>query len=301
MTTNPTPDLCPNCQHPQHTPGTECETQVSHGPNRWHLCLCLARPGAALPCPPQMTCQGGTLGYADIWYLQQGHTLMSTEGEISPEVLKTGPVSVGFPSDPAASAVVAVAAPPTGQTALRDRIAEVLARFGDVDQHAMAAAVLAVLPAGSEDTTTTRADALAEAIAAVEAERDATDVNVAVYPRYDQRQRNALDSGIRVLRRLAAETRQGCTLCGHLTCVGGHPCGVISTQQGDLPEPCACTGPAEPTAEETARNHVIALHQIGEQLAGIESWMWEHLADVRGAARQPAASAGVQTDEETSR
>lgn len=109
MTTDPTPaDLCPNCQHPQHLPGTECETRVHHGRN-FHACLCLARPGAALPCPPQMTCQGGTLGYSDIWYLQQGHSLSSADGVISPEVLKLGPASVGFPSrddEPAPSAAV---------------------------------------------------------------------------------------------------------------------------------------------------------------------------------------------------
>lgn len=42
----------------------------------------------------------------------------------------------------------------------------------------------------------------------------------------------------------------------------------------------------QPTAEEIARGHVLALHLIGEQLAGIESWMWEHLADVRNAAKE---------------
>jgi len=88
-----TPDRnCPNCNHPQHLPGTECEGGVDHGPKRWHRCLCLARPGAALPCPPQMNCQGGTLGYADVWYLQHGHTLMSVDGVVSPEALRMAPV-----------------------------------------------------------------------------------------------------------------------------------------------------------------------------------------------------------------
>lgn len=120
---------CPNCQHDQHLPGTECGATVGHGPNRWHLCLCLARPGAALPCPPQMTCQGGTLGYSDVWYLQQGHSLSSADGVISPEVL--GPVAVGFPTpDAAAPAAVSVPPPATradDQAALRDRIADTLA------------------------------------------------------------------------------------------------------------------------------------------------------------------------------
>ncbi|MEV5770113.1 hypothetical protein AB0L49_02415 [Streptomyces antimycoticus] len=89
--TNTDPADCPDCAHPPHLSGTECEATVSHGPNRWHRCLCLARPGAALPCPPQMTCQGGTLGYADIWYLQRGHTLAGADGEISPEMLRVEP------------------------------------------------------------------------------------------------------------------------------------------------------------------------------------------------------------------
>lgn len=42
---------------------------------------------------------------------------------------------------------------------------------------------------------------------------------------------------------------------------------------------------AEPTVEDIARANVLALHQIGEQLAGIESWMWEHLANVRETAK----------------
>lgn len=82
---------CPNCEHDAHLPGTECGTPVHHGPSRMHLCLCLARPGAALSCPPQMTCQGGTLDYSDIWYLQHGHSLMSADGTISPEVLRVEP------------------------------------------------------------------------------------------------------------------------------------------------------------------------------------------------------------------
>ncbi|WP_329215144.1 hypothetical protein OG352_06135 [Streptomyces sp. NBC_01485] len=60
------------------------------------------------------------------------------------------------------------------------------------------AAELAVLPVPVD-----RAAVLAEAIAAIEAEQEATDVNVAVYPRYDAKERAALGSAMRVLRRLA--------------------------------------------------------------------------------------------------
>ncbi len=57
-------------------------------------------------------------------------------------------------------------------------------------------------------------------------------------------------------------------------------------------------GPAqEPeTEEQRVRAHVTTLHLIGEQLAGVESWMWEHLANVRDAER-PAA--GEQPDTQT--
>lgn len=92
-------DTCPDCQHPRHLPGTECESRVHHGRN-FHVCLCLARPGAALACPPQMTCQGGTLGYTDIWYLQRGHSLSGTDGVISPEVLRLDPTRIATPPDP---------------------------------------------------------------------------------------------------------------------------------------------------------------------------------------------------------
>ncbi|MFM9595718.1 hypothetical protein ACKI1J_24340 [Streptomyces scabiei] len=59
---------------------------------------------------------------------------------------------------------------------------------------------------------------------------------------------------------------------------------IISALMGDEAQPTTTPEP-EPTAEEIARANVLALHQIGEQLAGIESWMWEHLANVRDAAK----------------
>ncbi|MDF2710615.1 MAG: hypothetical protein K0R62_6267 [Nonomuraea muscovyensis] len=105
-------DLCPNCQHPRHLPGTDCTGGVTHGRN-FHSCLCLARPGAALACPPQLKCQGGTLGYTDIWYLQHGHTLMGEDGAISPEVLRPDPTRTA----PAAVPVP----PPADQTAEAER------------------------------------------------------------------------------------------------------------------------------------------------------------------------------------
>jgi hypothetical protein len=42
-------------------------------------------------------------------------------------------------------------------------------------------------------------------------------------------------------------------------------------------------GPEEPTEEQIVRNHVTTLHLIGEQLADVESWVWEQLAKTRAA------------------
>jgi hypothetical protein len=125
-------DACPNCQHPHHLPGTECQTPVHHGPHRWHLCLCLARPGATLSCPPQMTCQGGTLGYADLWYLQHGHVLVGEDGEIAPAAVEPGVASVGFPSEAAVTPPVAA---PATQAALAEDLRYVLNYRGPGHAH----------------------------------------------------------------------------------------------------------------------------------------------------------------------
>ncbi|WP_093802234.1 hypothetical protein [Streptomyces sp. Wb2n-11] len=47
---------------------------------------------------------------------------------------------------------------------------------------------------------------------------------------------------LRVEDALAVTQQQECTLCGHLTCMGGKPCGVISTERGELHEPCGRQG-----------------------------------------------------------
>lgn len=79
----------------------------------------------------------------------------------------------------------------------------------------------------------------------------------------------------------------------------GDPCANHEREQAHAEGEHAFCGPecteAEPTPEQTVRNHVLALHQIGEQLAGIESWMWEHLADARDAA---VSGPGGVADEE---
>ncbi|MFF7550905.1 hypothetical protein ACFZCU_45985 [Streptomyces canus] len=110
-----------------------------------------------------------------------------------------------------------VAVPPT--TALRDRIRRVLAQvdgfdFDSLEPHdyqIQAAAILAVLAAGSEDTTTTRADVLREAADAV----FALDYDVMVGEEGDENlgsMREAWDLGTihayKLLRRMAREAQQ---------------------------------------------------------------------------------------------
>jgi hypothetical protein len=86
-----------------------------------------------------MTCQGGALGYGDIWYLQRGHSLSSANGVITPEVLATTPT----PSAAAPSA-------PDDRAALLQRIAKavqgVLPMSSSLACDVVADAVLAVLP-----------------------------------------------------------------------------------------------------------------------------------------------------------
>jgi hypothetical protein len=53
-----------------------------------------------------------------------------------------------------------------------------------------------------------RAEALNEAAAEVDVEREATDVNVAVYPRYDAGQKRALSRASALLRAMATNTTQ---------------------------------------------------------------------------------------------
>ncbi|WP_328336799.1 hypothetical protein [Streptomyces violaceus] len=59
------------------------------------------------------------------------------------------------------------------------------------------------------------------------------------------------------------------------------------------------TPPAEqgaPSPDKIVSEHVTTLHLIGEQLAQVESWMWEHLADVRAAAVEPPADRAALRD-----
>lgn len=72
---------CADCGHPEHAPGTDCETPVHHGPSRMHLCLCLHKPDACEACPPPLNCQGGPFGYSDVYYLQRGISLRSKHNE----------------------------------------------------------------------------------------------------------------------------------------------------------------------------------------------------------------------------
>ncbi|MFJ3141668.1 hypothetical protein ACIPJM_04355 [Streptomyces halstedii] len=114
MPTSPTPAdrpadqlRCSGCGHAQHGAGIKCEAGVEHGPKHWHRCLCLARPYASTACPPPMHCQGGALGYADVYYLQRGHTVTGANGQkITPDVLKLLPWVDGDPLHKAIAAAI---------------------------------------------------------------------------------------------------------------------------------------------------------------------------------------------------
>jgi hypothetical protein len=202
--TNPTDTIaiCPGCQHPAHDPDVECEGGVDHGSKHWHRCLCLNRPGSSTACHPLMDCQGGKLGYSDIWYLQRGHTLSSADGPVTPDAL-TAP--------PAALPVSVV----SGQT-LRDRVVAALyeARrpgLGGMSEAEavayMADAVLAVLP--PDGHTTNRADVLREAADRIDQTREPFPIAV----------QNGITWATAELRRLAAEAPQpepdtACAHCG---------------------------------------------------------------------------------------
>ncbi|WP_128977261.1 hypothetical protein [Streptomyces roseicoloratus] len=70
-TAQPATEAVCACGHAAHAPGTECEDGVNHGSKRWHRCLCLNLVDADSACPPDMDCQGGTLGYSDVWHRQR--------------------------------------------------------------------------------------------------------------------------------------------------------------------------------------------------------------------------------------
>ncbi|MFC8676731.1 hypothetical protein ACFUEN_29100 [Streptomyces griseorubiginosus] len=133
-----TDTACPGCQHPAHAPDVECEGGIDHGSKHWHRCLCLNRPGSNTSCHPLMDCQGGKLGYSDIWYLQRGHTLSSAGGPITPDLLTQKPAPVCkfadgchrvVPCDPGCAPPVVV----SGQT-LRDRVAEAVPPLTEADR-----------------------------------------------------------------------------------------------------------------------------------------------------------------------
>lgn len=286
-TTNPQ-DACPNCSHPHHLPGTECQTPVHHGPNRWHLCLCLARPGAALSCPPQMTCQGGTLGYADVWYLQHGHTLLGEDGTIAPAVFETGVASVGFPSgpdiSPPPSAVVSA-----DRATLRNRIAEALYThnhpgwaigYSDLDRDerdtylARADAVLAVMSERADRATLLREAAdIAESLRQFETASGArksaqVSENVGILRVVGE------------LRRKANEAEFAATPCSPVVpCEdGGEPCDVHERLLGhfddshELCPPNCADGPRRVAAEEQpAETQALDLSTLAAALDGLHT------------------------------
>jgi hypothetical protein len=109
-----------------------------------------------------MDCQGGKLGYSDVWHLKRGHTLQSSNGPITPDALKTD-------AAPAVQAPAADRAVPTdrvdGHPQLEAIAAAVWERCGRSDSSmcveddprniavAALAALAAVLPAPTNRAT----------------------------------------------------------------------------------------------------------------------------------------------------
>ncbi|MGW7630483.1 hypothetical protein ACWGKO_16330 [Streptomyces griseoincarnatus] len=157
-------------------------------------------------------------------------------------------------------AAVSAAVPPPTQTAPRDRIAEALMQWAESNNSPQYGAMRR--PATVVQNAYSRADAV---LAVLPPTTDQAAVlrwaadhieDHELLPTRDLKFVRGVDWTLNVLRRMADET---------------------ATE----------TPAAEPTAEDIARAHVTSLHLIGEQLSTIESWFWEHLADVRDAgARQ---------------
>ena len=128
-------------------------------------------------------------------------------------------------------------------------------RETDWDAH-IADVVLAVLPPPAD-----RAAVLREVADAVAADRAETLARVMRTVPSDEAWASGNRHAEDLLRRLAAEAQQ----------------------QPDTETP----DDEPPTEEQIVRDHVTTLHLIGEQLAEVESWMWQHLAAVRDAAAEP--------------
>ncbi|MEU0656085.1 hypothetical protein ABZ485_28105 [Streptomyces albogriseolus] len=154
-----------------------------------------------------------------------------------------------FDELPAPAAVSAAVAPPTDQTTAEAALAAVEAALCDT-----------LLPDAREEALARLMTVLPEAADRAAILREAADraevVALRLRLKHDTGAANGAYEVMDELRRMADE------------------------------EADQTTPPAEPTAEEIARAHVTSLHLIGEQLATIESWFWEHLADVRDASKQ---------------
>jgi hypothetical protein len=155
--------------------------------------------------------------------------------------------------DPDAPAVV----PSVGGAALRDRIAHALEREDALHwgyDHGFADSY------GTDAETDGFVDAV---LAVLPAPADRAAVLTEAAERLDAIPLSGVEAGVRAA--LTAELRR----------LGGEAAPDNTETQQD--------GPEEPTEEQIVRNHVTTLHLIGEQLADVESWVWEQLAKTRAA------------------
>ncbi|MEW2187674.1 hypothetical protein AB0900_30785, partial [Streptomyces cellulosae] len=153
---------------------------------------------------------------------------------------------------------------------------------------AIADSLLAVLPEAADwDALAREADQLRRDGAALHARAEEIDNQLAAL----RQQVTEPADRAAVLADVERAIRAATGSCGYKAEDGCDFCGGVDAALDQVrrmaDETATETPAAEPTAEDIARAHVTSLHLIGEQLATIESWFWEHLADVRDAgARQ---------------
>ncbi|MGW1135632.1 hypothetical protein [Streptomyces griseoluteus] len=213
--------------------------------------------------------------------------------------------------------------PPPDHAALREQIRRVCAEadgfsYENLEPHdyqTHADAVLALLPESG------RAATLLDAAEAVAALREKTDVHVAVYPRYDARQKSALSDAEALLRRLAAEAPQPDTEArgGQWPCKCAHAADEHSVY--GCTDNCGCEWmprrkpdtEARQQPPASLRNRRAFVHNaITEALSAAGDWVplsvriaatraalaevdaW-HAAEPASAVSQPAADGGEET------
>ncbi|WP_406417982.1 hypothetical protein [Streptomyces sp. NBC_01614] len=177
-----------------------------------------------------------------------------------------------------AASAVPVAAPPTEQTALRERIAEALASydlcyFSEGRRYETAAAILAVLPPPAD-----RAAVLTEAADAIDRLR------ATLAPSTAHRYESGLGLAATDLRRLAAETPQPDTQAARVH-IGGNAEDCPGCSGTNPPYPFICPGPDDVVAQPEEPDPRPCGDQLTEWTCTLPPGPhpdWKHRDDVNG-------------------